>query len=509
VTILFLLFACTTMLSGQDEGGAVSVEETTERGGDKGLELSLPVPQSSVLPPEVEPQVRIATRPTATAPQTFRTVHEEDEGSNWAITHSHASAFAVHGATGLRLTLWESEDASDYKDYSMEGRLVSVVGNVVSFEIMEGGHREGAAHGFAIHQFGAVMLDWGFGDKVQGVPLKWLLQDEIECLENSGFYEDISEDDMDMAIKALCESPQMEAPLRAVIEAAPPLRDMPEKDRGCTFQEEALTGTSYAFHQLEGDQVIVHLGLGHGCEVLRGAFTEVLFGYKPPEGLMKELRQAEKRGLLGHQLRPAEGRDVEQERNQATNVRKRVPAVPWHPDDPSLQLATWCKDQPEAEGVWAPLDDGTQEGCVVPWAEASGAYTQGAKGWIDLDQNEMWECSGLIGAVEKAATVHPEKLYVRVAGLDTETTRAIQVRVRNVAGESAEGEYRHRGFDPWRTVLLTDGIGKEGGVTSVPMSEVLKGSDHAVQVQIEIYGTAGEPVGTVVRELDIIWPVSC
>ena len=44
---------------------------------------------------------------------------------------------------------------------------------------------------------------------------------------------------------------------------------------------------------------------------------------------------------------------------------------------------------------------------------------------------------------------------------------------------------------------------------SWPMSEVLKGSDHAVQVQIEIYGTAGEPVGTVVRELDIIWPVSC
>jgi hypothetical protein len=433
----------------------------------------------------------------------------EEEWDNWTVTHSHASAFAVHGATGLRLTLWESENASAYKDYSMEGRLVSVVDNIVSFEIMEGGYREGAAHGFAIHQFRAVTLDWGFGDKVQGVPLKWLLQDELECLGNSGFYVDLPEDDLDMAVRALCESPQMEAPLRAVIEAAPPLRDMPEKDRGCAFQEEALTGTSYAFHHLEGDQVIVHLGLGHGCEVLRGAFTEVLFGYKPPAGLMKQLREAEIRGLLGHQLRPAEDRDGEQERNQATKTRRMPPAMPWHPDDPSLQLATWCKDQPEAEGVWAPLEDGTQDGCAVPWAEAFGVYTKGAKGWIDLDQYELWECLGPIGAVEKAARVRPEKLYIRVAGLDKEARRAIHVRVRNISGESAEGGYLDRGFEPWRTVLLTDGIGKEALVTSVPMSDVLKGANHAVQVHIEIYGTAGEPVGTVVRELDIIWPISC
>jgi hypothetical protein len=91
-----------------------------------------------------------------------------------------------------------------------------------------------------------------------------------------------------------------------------------------------------------------------------------------------------------------------------------------------------------------------------------------------------------------------------------QSRRVIHVRVRNClwSDESAECGYRHRGFGPWRTVLLTDGIGKEALVTSVPMSDVLQGANHTVQVHIEIYHTAGEPLGTLMRELDIIWPIN-
>ncbi len=202
---------------------------------------------------------------------------------------------------------------------------------------------------------------------------------------------------------------------------------------------------------------------------------------------------------------------AESVRSQATALRKKYPTKAWSIEEEGLQLATWCKDKPDDEEVWTKLGPSTMDGCALPWAEAGGVYTKDARGWVDLDQSDLGSQCGddPIRAIDKAARVKPETLHIRVAGVDQEATRAIHVRVRDVLGEHMDGEYNHTGFGPWRTVLLQDGIGKDGVVTSAPMADVLGKTDRAVQVHVEIYGTDGEQIDTVVRELDILWPVSC
>jgi hypothetical protein len=69
-------------------------------------------------------------------------------------------------------------------------------------------------------------------------------------------------------------------------------------DGGCeTAIGDWLLG-AFAFHHLKGGQVAVRIGLGHGCEVMRGKFTQLGLYLPASKELPAWLKKAEARGLL-------------------------------------------------------------------------------------------------------------------------------------------------------------------------------------------------------------------
>lgn len=62
--------------------------------------------------------------------------------------------------------------------------------------------------------------------------------------------------------------------------------------------------TAWAFHHVRGDQVAVRIGLGHGCEVARGSFTEIGIYLPIPEHLLSTIAAAEAEGGLMRNLSP-------------------------------------------------------------------------------------------------------------------------------------------------------------------------------------------------------------
>ncbi|MEE2779816.1 MAG: hypothetical protein VYE15_04775, partial [Myxococcota bacterium] len=232
----------------------------------------------------------------------------------WALFHSLGRGWARHLSSGKVVTLWEREDPDDYEDYGMAARLVSIVGPHVTYEIMEGGYREGAAHPFAYHSYRVVRLreltqlhpDSG---RPGAVPLKWLFHDD-----NTRCGSVTSGD------QATCDHGVAEERVLSLLKDDPFLKEARQQSMAsCIFDEGDLVGTSYGFHRLHGDQVEVHLGLSHGCEVNRGMFNLVKVRMKPPPSpapgvspsrtstLLQDLREADVRGLLGHHLRTSEG----------------------------------------------------------------------------------------------------------------------------------------------------------------------------------------------------------
>jgi len=62
--------------------------------------------------------------------------------------------------------------------------------------------------------------------------------------------------------------------------------------------------TSWAFHHVRGDQVAVRIGLGHGCEVERGNFTELGLYLPIPSHLRSTIMAADEAGTLMDDLSP-------------------------------------------------------------------------------------------------------------------------------------------------------------------------------------------------------------
>jgi hypothetical protein len=79
---------------------------------------------------------------------------------------------------------------------------------------------------------------------------------------------------------------------------------MRQDKNNCAYSEGMLMGTSYGFQSIEPGFVSVILGIGHGCELDRGAFHQVELRLPIPERLKRDLRAASERGLLARELRP-------------------------------------------------------------------------------------------------------------------------------------------------------------------------------------------------------------
>ena len=78
------------------------------------------------------------------------------------------------------------------------------------------------------------------------------------------------------------------ATLAALIEAA---------DGGCEIGFDELA-TSFAFHHIRGDQVAIRFGLPHGCEAMRGRYTEIGIYLPIPPALREALVQSQQRRQL-------------------------------------------------------------------------------------------------------------------------------------------------------------------------------------------------------------------
>ncbi len=74
-----------------------------------------------------------------------------------------------------------------------------------------------------------------------------------------------------------------------------------QADGGCAVSFWSLE-TSFAFYELRGDKVAVRFGLGHGCEVMRGALNEIEIELPFPGGL--DVEEADTRGHLMNNLAP-------------------------------------------------------------------------------------------------------------------------------------------------------------------------------------------------------------
>ena len=90
-------------------------------------------------------------KPTKKRKQSFRL-------GPWRISHAKAKGTARNTRTREKITLWSTPKSRRCTDYGSMGRLVSVVGTMVSFEISEGGYCKGAAHPYAWHGFRTIDL---------------------------------------------------------------------------------------------------------------------------------------------------------------------------------------------------------------------------------------------------------------------------------------------------------------------------------------------------------------
>ena len=244
------------------------------------------------------------THPTRDTAQTFEL--ETDKGT-WTITHDSQSASARHEETGKITELYAADDAHNYTDeheyYAFSARLVSVVGTHVTFEVSEGGYSAGAAHGFAAHNFST--LDLSLSERVKdgyrkrsGIPLDWLMYDGLDCAAA------MVDEPIDPEARALCLGPEPEQVIEAALALDPWLTEMRKDKMSCAYNEGMLMGTSYGFQSIEPGFVSVILGIGHGCELARGAFHQVEVRLPIPPRLERELREANERGLLARELRP-------------------------------------------------------------------------------------------------------------------------------------------------------------------------------------------------------------
>jgi len=187
---------------------------------------------------------------------------------NWTITWSAGEGRATHN-DGRVVSLWAPPQPDPDCETSAWGKLLSVVGTIVSFETSVGGYCTGAAHGFADTTFNVVDLARNGNSQPGDVTLY-------------DFFD--------------------KAQVQRALDADPCLRQTrSDQDWKCSYTLEDFE-RSFAFHHTEGEKVAVRIGLTHGCEVARGYLTQLGLLLTPKPAFLAELRRAEKAGTLMNRL---------------------------------------------------------------------------------------------------------------------------------------------------------------------------------------------------------------
>lgn len=181
----------------------------------------------------------------------------------WTLQVTPAEGKATNPQGKLR-HLWSPPKREKGCDEQLTGRILSIVGTYVSFETQGGGYCEGAAHPYAFSQYSAL-------DLATGRPLS--------------LYKLFTRKQVDAAVAA---DPFLK-------------REQSDPDAGCKF---TLTGldTSFAFLDVAGTKVAVRVGLGHGCEAMRGRLTQLGLLLTPKPDLWAKVLEARKAGTLMNKL---------------------------------------------------------------------------------------------------------------------------------------------------------------------------------------------------------------
>ncbi|MCY4139582.1 MAG: hypothetical protein OXF56_15135 [Rhodobacteraceae bacterium] len=202
------------------------------------------------------------------------------ESGGWQIGWDDSRAVAQRAeASSRRVTLYEQPEPSEECDYDeLKGRVLSVVGSLVSFETTNGWYCEGNVRPGIVTRFRTIDLHTG-----AVVDIRRLVPDStiVTALKQDGL------------VKEALDGHDPED-LSGLIDQA---------DGGCDVSFWYLA-TSFAFYELRGDKVAVRFGLEHGCAVMQGSLNEIEIELPVPEGL--DVEDAEARGHLMNSLAPGQ-----------------------------------------------------------------------------------------------------------------------------------------------------------------------------------------------------------
>ncbi len=193
-----------------------------------------------------------------------------EDKDTWDIRWS--SDYAIAGKTVVY-----SERKWDNTDSSFEGKILSIVGQYISYKDTSGGFTEGAAHPWCVTRFSTINMISGKEVKLTEIfdemeICKALLKDEVIKKALHG------------------KSPRN---LEELLEQA---------DGGDEFCIDKNSLGSFVFHHVKGNKVAVRMGLVHGCEARRGNFTQIGFYLEIPKNLKEPFDSAQERNLLMNQM---------------------------------------------------------------------------------------------------------------------------------------------------------------------------------------------------------------
>jgi hypothetical protein len=227
------------------------------RTNNKYLRTTLGLLVILVLPAWADAQPVLSPKPT------FPSV-----SSSWKVHKTNGKIIAENSVTGKVKTIFSDVDQPQE---SSRYDLASLVGPLLS--VKESLYWEGGAHP-------------GYLTRMETVNL---VTDKSPVLLTDLFPETA-------LLAALLKDPIV---LRSLAGQKPKtIRELIQvADGGCEIGFHLLN-ESFAFHHIRKDRVAVRIGLSHGCEVMRGNYTELGFYLPIPQGLRDFLEVAAKRGTL-------------------------------------------------------------------------------------------------------------------------------------------------------------------------------------------------------------------
>jgi hypothetical protein len=211
--------------------------------------------------------------PAWTTAQPIKTILSSTPGA-WQVYKSNGNIMAENSRTGKVRTVFSETDkpqeSSRYDTASLVGPLLSVKASL---------YWEGGAHPGQLTRLETVNLDTG-----KSPVLLTDLFSETKILD------------------ALLKDRVVEKSLAG--RKPKTIKELARMaDGGCEIAFHLLN-ESFSFHHIQGDRVAVRIGLPHGCEVMRGNFTELGITLPIPPKLMKFLKDAERRQTLQRHYLP-------------------------------------------------------------------------------------------------------------------------------------------------------------------------------------------------------------